>query len=350
MISLVDIGAGLWMYAHNSTNPLYGGWWNDLDMIEIGNGDGTNGFQCEANAESLARCQVHFTMWTIMKAPLILGNNIPEASAATLAVLNNAEAIAVNQDSLGVQAQRVSAVSSVGDALLAGSVVAVAAPCNPSRPTQAWTWLGDSLTTTDAEGTRWCVVDAHGTEDEGSWRAVPCAETTAKSRITVAASTVHAGTVALVTPLGGSLTVNNQEGASGPTAHTRYVTSDLLQDPSATWYYNGAALMARDRSGLRNDDKAGKVATGGDWCLDLAPDADQEVWAGPLAGGKWAVALLNRNPLVASTITAQWSMFGAHGSFAVHDIWQGKDVGTFASSYQATVPPHAVVYVVLTPA
>lgn len=38
MISLVDIGAGLWPYAHNSQNPTYGGWWNDLDMIEIGNG------------------------------------------------------------------------------------------------------------------------------------------------------------------------------------------------------------------------------------------------------------------------------------------------------------------------
>jgi hypothetical protein len=38
MISLVDIGAGLWPYAHNSKDATYGGWWNDLDMIEIGNG------------------------------------------------------------------------------------------------------------------------------------------------------------------------------------------------------------------------------------------------------------------------------------------------------------------------
>jgi len=28
MTSLVDIGSGLWMYAHNSTNATYGGWWN----------------------------------------------------------------------------------------------------------------------------------------------------------------------------------------------------------------------------------------------------------------------------------------------------------------------------------
>lgn len=38
MISLVDIGSGLWPYAHNSKDPQFGGWWNDLDMIEIGNG------------------------------------------------------------------------------------------------------------------------------------------------------------------------------------------------------------------------------------------------------------------------------------------------------------------------
>ena len=30
MISLVDIGAPLWPFAHNSSNPTFGGWWNDL--------------------------------------------------------------------------------------------------------------------------------------------------------------------------------------------------------------------------------------------------------------------------------------------------------------------------------
>ena len=33
MTSLVDIGAGLWMYAHNSTNATFGGWWNDLVSV-----------------------------------------------------------------------------------------------------------------------------------------------------------------------------------------------------------------------------------------------------------------------------------------------------------------------------
>jgi hypothetical protein len=35
MLSLVDIGSGLWSFAHNATfTPENGGVWNDLDMIE----------------------------------------------------------------------------------------------------------------------------------------------------------------------------------------------------------------------------------------------------------------------------------------------------------------------------
>jgi len=33
MVSLVDVGSGLWPYAHNSTNASVGGYWNDLDML-----------------------------------------------------------------------------------------------------------------------------------------------------------------------------------------------------------------------------------------------------------------------------------------------------------------------------
>lgn len=118
MTSLVDIGRDLWQYAHNSTNATYGGWWNDLDMIEVGNGPD---FKCEESAAALERCRAHFTMWTIMKAPLILGNDIPHESTATFGVISNKEAIAVNQDSLGVQARRVSATSATSATGSAGA-------------------------------------------------------------------------------------------------------------------------------------------------------------------------------------------------------------------------------------
>ena len=32
MISLVDIGSGLWPFAHNATNATVQGWYNDLDV------------------------------------------------------------------------------------------------------------------------------------------------------------------------------------------------------------------------------------------------------------------------------------------------------------------------------
>ena len=54
--SLIDIASGLWPFAHNSTNPLYGGWWNDMDMMQVSQGE----FACSADAPSLARCQAHF--------------------------------------------------------------------------------------------------------------------------------------------------------------------------------------------------------------------------------------------------------------------------------------------------
>ena len=94
-----------------------------------------------------------------------------------------------------------------------------------------------------------------------------------------------------------------------------------------------------------------REAAGGEWCLDAVPPGVIEVWAGPLTGGRWALALFNRGA-AAAPITAQFTAFNqsAAAAFAVHDIWQGKDVGTFTGSYTATVASEATAYLVLTPA
>jgi len=67
------------------------GHWNDPDMLEVGNGlNDTEG-------------RAHFSMWAIMAAPLITGNDLSKMSATTKAILTNAEVIAVDQDPLGKQ-------------------------------------------------------------------------------------------------------------------------------------------------------------------------------------------------------------------------------------------------------
>jgi alpha-galactosidase len=71
------------------------GHWNDPDMLEVGNG----GLSVNEN-------RAHFSIWAIIAAPLIAGNDLRNMSAETKAILTNKEVIAVNQDSLGIQALR----------------------------------------------------------------------------------------------------------------------------------------------------------------------------------------------------------------------------------------------------
>jgi len=184
MLSLVDIGSGLWPFAHNATTtPDNGGVFNDLDMIgeialpvfpsssssffhssshsssynflsslsltyllililstlfiEIGNAPD---FVCGQDDEELRRCQTHFYMWCLMKSPLILGNDIPNISTATLSVLANTDAISVNQDPLGVQGKRI-AVQHPKNTSLTKSLfdnIAVTKRCDASDSTQWW--------------------------------------------------------------------------------------------------------------------------------------------------------------------------------------------------------------------
>ena len=68
------------------------GAWNDPDMLEVGNGGMTD-----------EEYRAHFSLWAIMAAPLIAGNDLRQMSTTTIATLTNREVIAVDQDSLGAQ-------------------------------------------------------------------------------------------------------------------------------------------------------------------------------------------------------------------------------------------------------
>jgi len=83
----------LWKYA----GP---GGWNDPDMLEVGNGGMTHNEYI-----------VHFSLWCLMKAPLLIGCDVRNISKVTLDILTNSEVIAVNQDPLGVQGHRVNMTS-----------------------------------------------------------------------------------------------------------------------------------------------------------------------------------------------------------------------------------------------
>ncbi|QXT37553.1 glycoside hydrolase family 27 protein [Sphingomonas sanguinis] len=87
--SIVDLNEPLWPFAAP-------GHWNDPDMLEVGNG-----------GLSDTEYRAHFSLWAMMAAPLIAGNDVAGMSAATRDILLNKDVIAVDQDSLGAQGHRV---------------------------------------------------------------------------------------------------------------------------------------------------------------------------------------------------------------------------------------------------
>jgi len=74
------------------------GHWNDPDMLEVGNGGMTSD-----------EYRQHMSLWVILAAPLLAGNDLTSMTAETTAMLTNHEVIAIDQDRLGQQGDRVSA-------------------------------------------------------------------------------------------------------------------------------------------------------------------------------------------------------------------------------------------------
>ena len=72
------------------------GHWNDPDMLEVGNGKLT-----------LDENRTHMGMWAMLAAPLLAGNNLTKLTPEITAILTNKEVIAIDQDALGHEAERV---------------------------------------------------------------------------------------------------------------------------------------------------------------------------------------------------------------------------------------------------
>jgi alpha-galactosidase len=68
------------------------GHWNDPDMLEVGNGGMKDN-----------EYRMHMTLWSLLAAPLLAGNDLTRMTPETLAILTNPEVIAVDQDRAGIQ-------------------------------------------------------------------------------------------------------------------------------------------------------------------------------------------------------------------------------------------------------
>src|SRR5579872_509098 len=89
VIGNLDLQNGLEKYA----GP---GHWNDPDMLEVGDG-----------ALTVEEERSHFSLWCMLAAPLMAGNDLRSMTPSTRGILTNKEVIAIDQDALGIQGHRV---------------------------------------------------------------------------------------------------------------------------------------------------------------------------------------------------------------------------------------------------
>jgi len=363
MISLVDLVSGLWPYAHNgSSHSHQEAWFNELEMMQVANGD----FIAEQGEEARNRVEAHFTMWAVLKSPLIISTDLQKVGPDTMAVLMNREAIGINQDPLGVQAKRVVS-RQPWDTSLAypRDVVATAAVCREGKVTQQWRWtlLGNAsdtglLWTRDSDGRSWCL----GFTSSGIWSVAPYDEgrkvctyidgtggnITAQWKVNETRPGQYSFTWPTRTEgFGWSTDV----GASGPLPHTRWLLSahpgEWRGDLKAAMTTSGTSFRPATES-IIDDDNVGNVThrAASDFCLDVSYAGNLEVWVGPLSHGRHAVAILNRSPSL-ENFDVDWKEIGVPPARAVRDVWAGADRGTREARYTTKVPAHGVVLLIL---
>lgn len=279
--NIVDVNVPLAGYAEP-------GGFNDPDMMEVGRSGLTDTEQ-----------RSHFALWAVMAAPLIAGNDIRGSSAATLAVLNNAELIAVNQDSLGLQATQVTndgtrrvlakrlangdvavALFNQGGSATTVSTTAAAIGKTGSSFTLRDLWTGATSTTTGAIS---ATVPAHGTavfrvsgggtteppasfrlRGEASGRCLDVDNASSANGTAMLIWDCHTGTNQRFTLNGQALQVLGKclETPANATPGTRARIWDCTGAANQRWTFNGNGSIGNAQNGLCLDVNGGATANG----------------------------------------------------------------------------------------
>ena len=100
-------------------------------VLEVGNGHMTD-----------VEYVTHFSLWSLSKAPLIIGCDVTKINATTISILTNPEVIAVNQDPLGVQGKRVAGLTPQTKNISFEIIIANAS--TPGIDSQCYQWTYDS--------------------------------------------------------------------------------------------------------------------------------------------------------------------------------------------------------------
>ena len=299
------------------------GFWNDMDMMEIG-----NGLMDEVEERT------HMSFWCLLKSPLILGNDLSAMSSATLEILSNREALSLNKDPLGVQGTLRASYSS-GD----GEALAIMDNCSLAA-NQVWSMTSQSQLMHHATGS--CLEAGPGGH-----------------------------------PIANLTLVHITECKSGRAAQQWKVTSDgqfqngafsgsclsIVKPTSPKYQLQLAPCKGKGKGEQEfHFNKTSKQVTSASplfknypLCISVDNVDDLQVWASLLGTDgvqkAWAALLFNRALFFSHKITLSWKDLGVPETtkLALRDLWQHSDLGEFTGNYTATVPSHGGLLLQLSP-
>ncbi|CAF4976432.1 unnamed protein product [Rotaria sp. Silwood1] len=309
-------------FNNNFADKAGPGGWNDPDMLEIGNGGMTD-----------AEYVTHFALWAISKAPLLIGCDVTNMSAATLSTLTNPEVIAVNQDPLGVQGKKVAFASSKLPNISTEIVVANCSTSSKIEPKRLqWTYNSQDGTIRSALNGRCLSINNCSTVEGATIVLSECHINDSQTQCQGKNQqwTVGIADQTIVSQMNGMCLNFNLQHGPNVDAHT------CNEQDYQQWLWN-----ATD----------GTVQTKHDGqCLTVLQEL--EVWAGSLSDHSQAVVLLNRGNTESESITVKWTDIGFSNDQAavVRNLWAREDLGIFTSNFTSpNITYHSVIMLKITP-
>jgi hypothetical protein len=359
IINKVEIAAPLWRYA----GPSIG--WNDPDMLEVGNGGCTD-----------EEYKAHYSLWAMMKSPLIIGNDVRESTgvtASTMEILSNKEVIAVSQDPLGRSAKLVwsdRSEEAEGKLIAVKCATGLDSTYEDAPLDQQWVLQSDG--TIQSASTRMCL-------QEGSLEGESIREVETAPHLVTTADCSVATRWDVGSFLGGSVVSRTssrclevsrieqeplwqgkriQTGICNEASKRRAPDLPLLIDSSEhqSWTApNGVLKNLYQRQCLTVDRDAYSSTPS-----VLSDSEGKEVWVGPLIDGTMFSALLFNKAHFPQVITLTIDMLNTvvpsststAQAYSLRDLWAHSDLLMRLrtdSDVKMLVPAHGVVMLKLTP-
>ena len=277
------------------------GGWNDPDMLEVGNGGMT-----------IEEYKVHFGLWAISKAPLIIGCDIRNMTQEIKDILMNKEIIEINKDPLAIQAHKIKKIKfAFNNYNLAPTEVEVA-DCNGKKE-QKWYLYNDTLIQNNEN---LCLEIPNSTDS-----------------IKIQLRTNYCNNT-----LNQKWTYDKE---------TKKITSKLYTD-KCVHLYNLDYLYVQPHI-CRNEinqkweyDEVEHTFKSMGKCLTTYLNEEvTEVWAGELFNKTYTVLLLNKASET-HNVNITWKEIGFKASKAyIRDLWERKDLGIFEMGYNVTLNSHS---------